>query len=101
MEIDIKEKVENPLLNRTEIRFDCLYQGEATPKVLDVKNRLVAVLNVDKDLLVVDKMKPSYGEGRSEGYAKLYDSPDHLSQVERNHVVVKNQEKTTPESEEE
>lgn len=101
MEIDIKEKVENPLLNRTEISFDCLYQGEATPKVLDVKNRLVAVLNVDKDLLVVDKMKPSYGEGRSEGYAKLYDSPDHLSQVERDHVVAKNQEKATEESEEE
>ena len=58
MEININEKIENPLLNRTEIHFDCTYQGEATPKVLEVKNRLVAVLNVDKNLLVVDKLKP-------------------------------------------
>ena len=40
MEINVNEKIENPLLNRTEIHFDCTYQGEATPKVLDVKNRL-------------------------------------------------------------
>ncbi len=28
MEIDIKEQVENPLLNRTEIHFDCIYQAK-------------------------------------------------------------------------
>ncbi|HMK54905.1 MAG TPA: 30S ribosomal protein S24e [Methanobacteriaceae archaeon] len=101
MEIDIKEQTENPLLNRTEITFSCLYQGEATPKVLDVKNRLVAVLNVDKELLVVDKVKPSFGTGRAEGYAKLYDSTESLTRIERDHVVQKNQEATPEETEEE
>jgi small subunit ribosomal protein S24e len=92
MEINVNEKIENPLLNRTEIRFDCTYQGEATPKVLDVKNRLVATLNVDKNLLVVHNLKPSYGEGKANGYAKLYDSEESLNKIEREHVVVKNKE---------
>ncbi|MEG3224157.1 MAG: 30S ribosomal protein S24e [Methanobacteriales archaeon Met13] len=100
MEIDIKKQTENTLLNRTEINFSCLYQGEATPKVLDVKNRLVAVLNVNKDLLVVDKLKPSFGTGRAECYAKLYDSPESLSRIERDHVVQKNQEAASEEAEE-
>lgn len=92
MEINVNEKIENPLLNRTEIRFDCNYQGEATPKVLDVKNRLVATLNVDKNLLVVHNLKPSYGEGKANGYAKLYDTEENLKKIERDHVVSKNQE---------
>ena len=92
MEINVNEKIENPLLNRTEIRFDCTYQGDATPKVLDVKNRLVATLNVDKNLLVVHNLKPSYGEGKAHGYAKLYDSEENLKKIERDHVVTKNKE---------
>ena len=100
MEITINEKIDNPLLNRTEIRFECTYQGDATPKVLDVKNRLVATLNVDKNLLVVHKLKPSYGEGKANGYAKLYDSDENLAKIEREHVVLKNKEVVKEEKEE-
>jgi small subunit ribosomal protein S24e len=100
MEIDIKEQVENPLLNRTEIRFNCIYQGESTPKVLEVKNRLVAQLDVDKKLLVVDKVKPSFGEGKADGYAKLYDSEEKLVQIEKQHVLEKNKEPGKEEAEE-
>jgi small subunit ribosomal protein S24e len=100
MEITINEKIDNPLLNRTEIRFECTYQGDATPKVLDVKNRLVATLNVDKNLLVVHNLKPSYGEGKANGYAKLYDSEESLAKIEREHVVVKNKEVVKEEKEE-
>ena len=100
MEITINEKIDNPLLNRTEIRFECTYQGDATPKVLEVKNRLVATLNVDKNLLVVHNLKPSYGEGKANGYAKLYDSEESLAKIEREHVVVKNKEVVKEEKEE-
>ena len=100
MEININEKIENPLLNRTEIHFDCIYQGEATPKVLEVKNRLVATLNVDKKLLVVDKLKPTFGEGKAKGYAKLYDSEKSITEIEREHIIEKNQEPQKEESKE-
>ncbi|MDD3985144.1 MAG: 30S ribosomal protein S24e [Methanobacterium sp.] len=99
MEINVNEKIVNPLLNRTEIHFDCTYQGEATPKVLDVKNRLVATLDVNKNLLVVHNLKPSYGEGKANGYAKLYDSEEDLNKIEMDHVVRKNKEPAKEEKE--
>jgi small subunit ribosomal protein S24e len=91
MEININKKAENPLLDRTEIYFDCLYQGEATPKVLDVKNKLIATLDVDKNLLVVNKLNPNFGEGKAKGYAKLYNSDKSLAEIERKHILEKNQ----------
>ena len=101
MDIEIKDKTENPLLNRTEVRFDCTYQGEATPKIMDVKNKLVAMLDVDKNLLVVDKVLPKFGEGTAEGYAKIYDLEENLKEIEQKHVLDKNTEPQAEESEEE
>jgi small subunit ribosomal protein S24e len=101
MDIEIKEKTENPLLNRTEIQFDCIYQGESTPKVIDVKNKLVALLDADKNLLVVDKVLPKFGEGKAEGYAKIYDSEENLNKIEAKHVLAKNQEPQKDEESEE
>ncbi len=90
MDIEIREQNENPLLNRTEIHFDCMYQGESTPNVIDIKNKLVALLDADKNLLVVDKVLPKFGEGRADGYAKIYDSEDDLKQIEQEHILNKN-----------
>ena len=101
MEIEIKDKTENPLLNRTEIHFDCIYQGESTPKIIDVKNKLVSLLDADKNLLVIDKMLPKFGEGKANGYAKMYDSIEHLNEIEKKHVIDKNMEPQKGEESEE
>ena len=100
MEIDIITKTENPVLDRTEIEFECIYQGEATPKILEVKSKLVAILDADKNLLIIDNIQPSYGEGKGNGYAKIYNSEDSLNKIETKHIIEKNQE-VIEESEEE
>lgn len=92
MEIDIIAKTENSVLDRTEIDFECVYQGEATPKILEVKSKLVAILDANKNLLIVDNIQPSYGEGKAKGYAKIYNSEDSLNKIETKHIIAKNQE---------
>ena len=92
MEIDIFEEKENKLFNRKEIKFYVDYDGEATPKVLDVKSKLVALLNTKKELIVVDNVQPHYGEPRALGYAKVYDTVDDLAYIETEHVIAKNAE---------
>lgn len=92
MEINVITKTENPVLDRTEIEFECVYQGEATPKILEIKNKLVAILDADKNLLIIDNIQPSYGEGKGKGYAKIYNSEDSLNKIETKHVIEKNQE---------
>ena len=42
MEIEFIDEKENKLFNRKEITFYVDYDGEATPKLLDVKSKLVA-----------------------------------------------------------
>ena len=92
MEIDILEQKENKVLDRLEIKFNCLYDGESTPKLLQVKNKLVAMLNTKKELLVVDSIQPHFGESKAAGYAKVYDSQDILKEIEPQHIIDKNQE---------
>ena len=92
MEIEFIEEKENKLFNRKEIKFYVDYDGEATPKVLDIKSKLVALLNTKKDLLVVDNVQPHYGEPKALGYAKVYDTVDDLTYIETKHVIAKNEE---------
>ena len=71
MEIEIFEKKENVLFDRTEVKFYVLYEGEPTPKLLDVKSKLVALLDTKKECIVVDNIQPKYGGPKAEGYAKM------------------------------
>ena len=96
MEIDILEKKENNTLDRTEIKFNCIYEGEATPKLLNVKSKLVAMLDTKKELIVIDSIQPHFGEAKAAGYAKVYGSKDSLKDIEPKHVIDKNQEADTP-----
>ena len=92
MEIKILSKKENPLLNRTEIEFECDYPSEGTPNILEVKHKLVALEDASNDLLVVDSMKPSYGATKAVGLAKVYDSVEKLQVIEPKAVIAKNEE---------
>ena len=40
MEIDIFEDKENKVFNRREVKFYVEYEGEATPKIIDIKSKL-------------------------------------------------------------
>ena len=101
MEIDIFEEKENKVFNRKEIKFYVDYDGEATPKVLDVKSKLVALLNTKKELIVVDNVQPHYGEPKALGYAKVYDTVEDLEYIETKHVISKNTEAAEPAEDEE
>ena len=101
MEIEFIEEKENKIFNRKEIKFYVDYDGEATPKILDIKSKLVALLNTKKDLIVVDNVQPHYGGPRALGYAKIYATVDDLEYIETKHVLAKNEEPEEEPAEEE
>lgn len=101
MEIVIIEEIENKVFNRKEIRFYVEYEGEPTPKVLDIKSKLIALLNTKKDLIVVDNVQPHYGEPKALGYAKVYVTKDDLEYIETESVIAKNTPAEEPASEDE
>lgn len=101
MEITIIEEKENKIFNRNEVKFYVEYEGEATPKTLDIKSKLVALLNAKKDLVVVDNVQPHYGEPKALGYAKVYATPADLKYIETESVINKNTEAKEPAEEDE
>ena len=90
MELEIIEKRENPLLNRTEIKFRVKHQGEKTPERELVKNDLAEMLKVNKSLIIIDYIRPGFGMAISSGYAKVYKSMEDARRVEPSYILKRN-----------
>jgi len=90
MELEILEKRENPLLNRTEVKFRIKHEGEKTPERELVKNDLAEELKVSKDLIIIDYIRPHFGIAVSSGYAKIYKSGEDGKKVEPDYVLKRN-----------
>jgi small subunit ribosomal protein S24e len=89
MDIDIIEEDENPMLHRTDVRFEVTHE-EATPSRLSVRDSLAAMLNKDAEEVVVHELDTRFGMRTTIGYAKVYDSPDYAQDVEQDHMLERN-----------
>lgn len=90
MEIEIIEKRENPLLNRVEVKFRVKHEGEKTPERDLVKSDLADMLKTDKNLVIIDRIRPSFGVAMSFGYAKIYNSLEDVKKVEPEYILKRN-----------
>ncbi|GAB3020206.1 30S ribosomal protein S24e [Natronobiforma cellulositropha] len=97
MDVDIISEQENPMLHRTDVTFE-LTHDEATPSRLQVRDSLAAKLNKNADEVVVRKLDTKFGMRKTVGYAKVYESSAHATDVEQEHMLERN--KITAEDEE-
>jgi small subunit ribosomal protein S24e len=89
MDIDIIAEDENPMLHRTDVRFEITHD-DATPSRLSVRDSLAAKLNKDSAEVVVHELDTKFGMRKTVGYAKVYESPDHARDVEQEHMLDRN-----------
>ncbi|ELZ26809.1 30S ribosomal protein S24e [Halosimplex carlsbadense 2-9-1] len=89
MDIDIIEEDENPMLHRTDVRFEMTHD-EATPSRLSVRDSLAAKLNKDAEEVVVHELDTKFGMRKTVGYAKVYDDADYARDVEQDHMLERN-----------
>jgi len=99
MEIDIIEEDENPMLHRTDVRFEVVHE-DATPSRLSVRDSLAATLNKDSDEVVIHELDTKYGMRKTIGYAKVYDNPEYARDVEQDHMLERNKIGAEEEAEE-
>ncbi len=81
MEIVIKEEKENPLLSRVEIVVDITHNG-ATPRKLEVRDKIAALKDVDKLTVVVDRLVSKFGARESTAFIKIYKTREDLIKYE-------------------
>ena len=98
MDIDIVDEDENPMLHRTDVRFEVVHE-EATPARLQVRDSLAAMLDKDADEVVIRELDTQYGMRTTVGTAKVYDDAEFAVDVEQDHMLERN-EITTGETEE-
>lgn len=89
MDLEIIDEEENPMLHRTDVRFE-LTHDDATPSRLSVRDSLAAKLNKDAAEVVIQKLDTKYGMRKTVGYAKVYDSAESARQVEQEHILERN-----------
>ena len=100
MDIEIIKERENSLLDRKEITFNISNTG-ATPSRDEVKNKLVAMLNSQYELLVLGNLTTEYGSQGTTGYAKIYSDAARAAEVENKYLIERNKPKPVEEVEEE
>ena len=89
MEIEIIDEDENPMLHRTDVRFEVVHE-EATPSRLSVRDSLAAKLNKNSDEVVVHTVDTKFGMRKTVGYAKVYESPEFARDVEQEYMLERN-----------
>src|SRR6056297_2346466 len=89
MDIDIIDEDENPMLHRTDVRFEMIHE-EATPSRLSVRDSLAAKLNKDAEEVVIRTLDTKFGMRKTIGQAKVYETPEHAQNVEQDHMLERN-----------
>ncbi|MBK5114925.1 MAG: 30S ribosomal protein S24e [Candidatus Heimdallarchaeota archaeon] len=89
MKIKIIEKNTNKLLDRLEVHFEVEAEKE-TPKRLEVRSKLAALINYDENLVVIKGIHQETGNRISKGVAHAYKSVDTLKHVEPEYLIKRN-----------
>lgn len=90
MQLEITTRKPNPLLDRTDVHFRAVHDGEKTPARSTVRDQLANSLGVKKELVVVDHMESDWGRGMTTGYAKVYASVEKARYHERDYLLKRN-----------
>jgi small subunit ribosomal protein S24e len=102
MEIEILDQEENPMLHRTDVRFQMTHD-DATPSRLSVRDSLAAKLNKESDEVVVHQLDTKFGMRTTVGYAKVYETSEFAREVEQEYMLDRNKiavDEAEPEPEE-
>ncbi|MFZ1024515.1 MAG: hypothetical protein WAN87_10335 [Thermoplasmata archaeon] len=90
MEIKILDERPNPLLKRTDYRFEVDHATAATPSRDVIRSEFAKMVKAPKDRIIIERMNARYGTAKSLGEAALYESVDAAKAVVREHILVRN-----------
>jgi small subunit ribosomal protein S24e len=98
MDVDIIAEDGNPMLHRTDVRFEVTHE-DATPSRLSVRDSLAAKLNKDATEVVVHELDTKFGMRKTIGYAKVYETAEHARDVEQEYMLERNKIEADTEAE--
>jgi len=85
MDLEIKEKKEQKLLARLEIKAKISFSANATPSNDDVKAAIAKEVGKDAKLVVVKHIYTKFGDASADVFAYVYDNDKKLDELENKH----------------
>jgi ribosomal protein S24E len=82
MELNIKNKKDNPLLKRQEVTGELTFVGAATPSNKQLLEELTKKLSVAAEVIVVKHIYGAFGGGKATFEADVYASKEQLDKIE-------------------
>ena len=92
MNLDIKEKNENKMLEREEIKAKLSFEGK-TPSRKDVHKKATSALGAKPELVIIKKIETRYGEQQADITIYKYANKEVLEKLEPEYLRKKHQEK--------
>ncbi len=90
MKMEISETKKNPLMRREEVYFTIEHIGQSTPGRNAIAEELAKKLKTKRNCVIVDTIESLYGIGKSQGYAKIYDSKEAALEFETEYLLKRN-----------
>ncbi|WP_428083087.1 30S ribosomal protein S24e [Candidatus Hadarchaeum sp.] len=87
MKVEVIKRTENPLLKRVEVEFRIDHAGAPTPRRLEVKSQLAALLGTSEDLLVIERLTSTHGRQMATGVARVYNTREQLEAMEPKYLL--------------
>ena len=89
MELEIKNKKENPVLQRQEITGEIKFTGTATPSNKQVQEELTKKLGIQSELVAIRHIYGSFGSGKAAFEAVAYATKEQFDKIEPRKKVAK------------
>ncbi len=90
MEIDIVEKHDNLLLERTEVKIKVKHTKESTPSRKELSAVIKENLGLKNEALVVDSLESHFGRDETMVFAKVYKTAEKARSIEADHILKRN-----------
>ncbi|MBN1390831.1 MAG: 30S ribosomal protein S24e [Candidatus Thermoplasmatota archaeon] len=90
MDIDILEKHDNILLERTEVKVRVKHTKEPTPSRKDLTSALKDTLGLKNEVIVVDSLVNRFGRDETELMVRVYRTTEKARSVEGDHILKRN-----------
>ncbi len=86
------EEKEEPLFKRKILKFE-IEENRATPSRKEVKEMISKYLNADQDLIVIEKIRSTYGKPKFIITVKQYFDKEALKRLEPKYIFTREEKK--------
>jgi small subunit ribosomal protein S24e len=89
MKIEILKERDNKPLARKEVNFRVDHAGASTPSRADIRAKIAAQFDADKESVIIKSLDTKFGAGMTEATARIYSDPAQMKRIELDHIVKK------------